>query len=153
MTDLWGLQLLTFFFICIIGVYPLSVPEPKRRFYIKEETAKIELADLDVGKPSLMIAKVSQDHLHDCLSESSSSSYDSFKSSDEDDLDDEKPELTDKEKAQAKAKALLRHRIQNPICEPQEMDLVVSLDGQEESEEEYDEEDNVDEDEEGASDH
>ena len=32
MTDLWGLQLLTLFFICAIGVYPLRVPTPKRLY-------------------------------------------------------------------------------------------------------------------------
>ena len=52
-----------------------------------------------MGKPSLIIAKVSQEHLHDCVSESSSSSYDSFKSSDDEREDNEKPELTEKEKA------------------------------------------------------
>lgn len=32
MTDLWGLQLLTFFFIFAIGVYPLRVPKPNRLY-------------------------------------------------------------------------------------------------------------------------
>lgn len=63
---------------------------------IREEREKIEMMDLkELGKPPLVIAKVEQDHLEDCISASSSSSYDSFKSS----SDEEQPELTEKEKA------------------------------------------------------
>ena len=49
MADLWGLQLLTFVFIFCIGVCPLRVPDPKRRFYIKEETGQIDMTKLDVA--------------------------------------------------------------------------------------------------------
>ena len=63
MTDLWGLQLVTFMFIFCIGICPLRVPEPKRLYMIREEREKIELMDIDLGKPPLIVAKVSQDHL------------------------------------------------------------------------------------------
>ena len=85
MTNLWGLQLLTFCFICCIGIVPLRVPEAKHFAIIREEREKVELMDLEIGgKPSIVVAKVDQDHLEDCVSQSSSSSYDSYKSSSED---------------------------------------------------------------------
>ena len=93
-----------------------------------------------MGKPSLIIAKVSQEHLHDCVSDSSSSSYDSFKSSEDERNDEEKPKLTEKDKAQAKAKALLRHRIHNPLPElpdPQDEVSEVRLDEESESKQHY----------------
>jgi len=69
---------------------------------IREELGVVEMSKLDgIAKPAIVVAKVSQEHLNEVITESSSSSYDSYKSSDEEQQIDEeaRPPLTDKEKA------------------------------------------------------